>query len=70
MYQDMDKLGVGIFLMVVYVIMVLSRFNWLEFRVSHYFYIIVVAFSPQRYTHYYMNKEEVKSQARPTTPTS
>lgn len=64
MYQDMDKLGVGIFLMVVYVIMVLSRFNWLELRVSLCFYnIIMVAFFPHCFTHYFMDKVVVKSQA-------
>ena len=34
MFQDVDKLSIGIILMFFYVQMVLSNFNWVEWRVS------------------------------------
>lgn len=35
MFQDVDKLSVGIILMFLYVQIVLSNFNWVEWRVSY-----------------------------------
>lgn len=34
MFQDADKLTIGIILMFLYVQLVLSNFNWIEWRVS------------------------------------
>lgn len=44
MFQDMNKVVVGGFLMFLFMVLVLSKFGWVELRVSNIRYIIFVFF--------------------------
>lgn len=39
-FQDMDKLAMGILLMFLYVLTILSRLNWVEWRVRFRIFIV------------------------------
>jgi hypothetical protein len=57
MFQDIDKLIIGIIMMFVYIQLIVSKFNWVEYRVSKI--IIVISkfiFSARRF-YFYIHKE-------------
>lgn len=41
MFQDIRKIMMGVGLMTLYVLFILSRFNWVELRVSVYYFNII-----------------------------